>query len=115
MESDMVSWLPPKHPKASPSEPAAKLREKLLNPNSPIEMSESISRNEEEKDDKPKSLKNKEREKDEKRGKYDEKDRARKKLRKDDIDPMDPAAYSDIPQVSNGCNAERSLLLRLFP
>lgn len=100
----MVSWLPPKHPKASPSEPAAKLREKLLNPNGTIELSETLSKNDEEKDDKPKSLKNKEREKDyrekdEKRGKYDEKDRTRKKSRKDDIDPMDPAAYSDIPQV----------------
>lgn len=109
METDLVSWLPPKHPKAVRSEPAAKLREKLLNPSSAATDSSHISKYDEDKDDKHKSshskLKEREkdyRERDEKRhSKYEEKDRARKKLRKDDIDPMDPAAYSDIPQVSN--------------
>lgn len=99
----MVSWLPPKHPKAVSSEPAAKLREKLLNPNDTTH--HSTAKGDEDKDEKRKSSKLKDREtyreRDEKRhGKYDEKERVRKKPRKDDIiDPMDPAAYSDVPQV----------------
>lgn len=106
METDVVSWLPPKHPRASISEPAAKRREKLLNPNSVTHDSAQGSfKHGEEKDDRRSktSLKNRERDyrdREEKRHKYDDKDRARRKFRKDDlIDPMDPAAYSDVPQV----------------
>lgn len=104
METDMVSWLPPKHPRANLSESAAKLREKLLNPSVGVaEISQSTYRNED--SDKRRSTKNRDRnkeykEKEEKRGKYDEKDMPMKKPRKDnDIDPMDPAAYSDVPQA----------------
>lgn len=90
----MVSWLPPKHPKATPSESAAKLRAKLLI------ASRNSTKTDEEKDEKRKSSKSK----DEKRhSKHDEKEKSRKKARKDDnvLDPMDPAAYSDVPQVSS--------------
>lgn len=98
METDLVSWLPPKHPKAVPSESATKLREKLMNPSSTSEK----TKNDEEKDDKRRSSKSRDkerdyRERDEKRHKHDDRDR-RKRSRKDDIDPMDPAAYSDVPQ-----------------
>lgn len=105
MEADLVSWLPPKHPKAIPTEPAAKLRERLTSPPIEVEKPRPIPA-EEERDDRRRHYKHsdrRERDKDSKEdrrhSRHDDRDRgSRKRSRKDDIDPMDPAAYSDIPQ-----------------
>lgn len=113
MDTDMVSWLPPKHPKCVTSEPAAKLREKVLQSNYSI----VNIKNNTVKDDKRKLLKGKDKEKEEKRsGKFEEKDRpARKKIRKDGpLDPMDPAAYSDIPQVRRHTNEIEAYGIQFF-
>ncbi|CAG9858383.1 unnamed protein product [Phyllotreta striolata] len=110
MENDLVSWLPPKHPKSIKCQSAAKLRENRL------KMKEREERIDNEKDadkalrdrdkdrssddeDKDRSYRSKhsdrrEREREERRRRREE----RHKKRKEDIDPMDPAAYSDVPQ-----------------
>ncbi|KAJ8970877.1 hypothetical protein NQ314_001002 [Rhamnusium bicolor] len=112
MENDLVSWLPPKHPKSIKCQSAAKLRENRL------KMKEREGRLEREKENEREKERDREKDSDDEdrshRGKHsDRRDRDRdrddrrhrredrhrgKKSRKDDIDPMDPAAYSDIPQ-----------------
>lgn len=112
MENDLVSWLPPKHPKSIKCQSAAKLRENRL------KMKEREERLEREKDydkDKEKDRdsdddersyrskhserrdRDRDRERDERRHRREERHRS-KKSKKDEIDPMDPAAYSDVPQ-----------------
>lgn len=102
METDMVSWLPPKHPKAVRTKSASKLREKLLSEVNEIEEERVVARKEDDRrrhskythDRKDKDSK----EKDDRRHRHEDKERYRKRSRKDDLDPMDPAAYSDVPQ-----------------
>lgn len=105
MESDLVSWLPPKHPKAVHSQSAAKLREKLALAARDLEESQRPSAADDEKEDRRRHHKHSDRRdrdrdgKDDRRhSRHDDKERSRKKSRKDDLDPMDPAAYSDVPQ-----------------
>lgn len=95
MESNLVAWLPPKHPKSLTTECAAKLRRKLHTISKEDEPEQERSRRKPSRTERKE--KDREREDDRKR-KYDDKDRHRKKQRKDDVDPMDPAAYSDIPK-----------------
>ncbi|KAF5301745.1 hypothetical protein FQR65_LT08727 [Abscondita terminalis] len=110
METDMVSWLPPKHPKAKPSESAAKLREKRVKG---IFNDERGSYKLDEERERKRHGKSSRRDRDDndRRHKYDEKDHGRRKSRRDDIiDPMDPAAYSDIPvgTWSDGLESNKS-------
>lgn len=96
METNMVSWLPPRHPKAEVTEPAAKYRMRIHTQN----------HNDPEKDKKrmPKPEKSdrvKEKHHDKRHHRHDDRGHGnRKKSRRDDLDPMDPAAYSDIPRGS---------------
>lgn len=92
MEKNLVSWLPPNHPKAVQSEPAAKLRLKLNEINE-----EQHMRDIEKRKDKHRDRKDKDRDED-RRYKHDDRERSRRRNKRDDLDPMDPAAYSDIPR-----------------
>lgn len=99
METDKVSWLPPKHPKAVKTESAAKLREKQNTLSH--EPEENHTTREDGDDHKRRYHDKRDRDRDgrdDRRYRHDDKDRNRKKPRKDNLDPMDPAAYSDIPQ-----------------
>ncbi|KAH1013967.1 polyglutamine-binding protein 1 [Dendroctonus ponderosae] len=120
MENDIVTWLPPKHPKAILTKSAAKLREWRLQDKKQKEMDEMLRKERAERDnmgrdrdkdsdDEDRSYKSKysdrrdkERDRDDRRGKREREDRYRrdrdKRKRDDQLDPMDPAAYSDIPQ-----------------
>lgn len=94
LEKNLVSWLPPNHPKAVQSEPAAKLRQKL-NENE-ARHDEQQYRDLDKRKDKHKDRRDRDRDRDDDRKYKYERDRNRKK--RDDLDPMDPAAYSDIPR-----------------
>ncbi|KAF2882760.1 hypothetical protein ILUMI_23424 [Ignelater luminosus] len=116
METDIVSWLPPKHPKAVRSESAAKLREKRAK--GILNEERVVYKIDEEKGDRKRNSKSSRRDRDrdrdsessDKRHKYDDKEYNRKRPRRDDIDPMDPAAYSDIPvgTWSDGLESNKS-------
>ncbi|KAG5868345.1 hypothetical protein JTB14_036261 [Gonioctena quinquepunctata] len=117
MENDLVSWLPPKHPKSIKCQSAAKLRENRLKMREREERLEKEKENEKHKererdrdrdrdsDDEDRihrkysDRRERERERDDRRYRKEERYR-RGKTRKDEIDPMDPAAYSDVPQGS---------------
>ncbi|XP_022191914.2 polyglutamine-binding protein 1 [Nilaparvata lugens] len=100
-DSDAVSWLPPTHPKAVISESAAALREQEHYKNNDVDMekdenkSEGSEESSDESEDETTQI-------DEKQRKREalEKQRSRGRMKKleNDLDPMDPAAYSDIPR-----------------
>lgn len=108
MENDLVSWLPPRHPRAVKSLSAAKLRERRITSvekeqQKPDKDKESDNERDSDEDrDRSHHKHGDRRERDRERGRDDRRhrreDRYGRKKRKDDIDPMDPAAYSDIPQ-----------------
>lgn len=121
MENDLVSWLPPKHPKSLKCQSAAKLREnrlKMKEREGRLEKEKEVDRTKERErdrdrdrssDDEERPYRSKhsdrrDRERDRGRERDKERDDRRKrreeryKKRKDEIDPMDPAAYSDVPQ-----------------
>ncbi|XP_021937459.1 polyglutamine-binding protein 1 isoform X2 [Zootermopsis nevadensis] len=107
-ESDAVSWLSPRHPRAVISESAAHIREEMHM----AEVDDDDEDDEEEDDDKESDMdddgeasdedsrEEKRREEQERRREARERHRAkgRTKVRDNDIDPMDPAAYSDTPR-----------------
>ncbi|XP_069691627.1 polyglutamine-binding protein 1 [Periplaneta americana] len=106
-ESDAVSWMSPRHPRAVISESAAHIREEM-------QMAEvdDEEEDEDEEDGKDSDMdddgegsdedvrEEKRREEQERRREARERYRAkgRTKVRDNDIDPMDPAAYSDTPR-----------------
>lgn len=106
-ESDAVSWLSPRHPRAVISESAAHIREEM-------KMAEVDDDDEDEDDDdegkdsdmdddgegSDDDREEKRREEQERRREARDRQRAkgRTKVRDNDIDPMDPAAYSDTPR-----------------
>lgn len=93
MSSDMVSWLPPGHPKASVSESAATIREErhLVATDADGSDRDSDSSNEDEEEIAPRA-------RDEKSRVRDRKSNGRVKTKSNDLDPMDPAAYSEAPR-----------------
>lgn len=101
VDSDSVSWLPPSHPKAVITEPAAICRQQR------DLVSDSEDNDSEDKSDKSDSSDDEsdneaERRKDIKKRKIEELEKSRakgrNKLVENNLDPMDPAAYSDIPR-----------------
>lgn len=97
METDLVSWLPPKYPKALPTECTAKLRMKLHQPSSKESNSDrDRDRRKDHKDRHHKDKRERDKREDDKR-RHDD-DRGRRKGKNDDLDPMDPSAYSDVPR-----------------
>lgn len=107
MENDLVSWLPPRHPKSIKSLSAARLREKKKlaqeNDHKNEKGSDKDNDNDSDDDDGKGHHRHDKRDKDRDRDREDRRHRrddrhGRRKRRDDIIDPMDPAAYSDIPQ-----------------
>ncbi|KAL1122979.1 hypothetical protein AAG570_003303 [Ranatra chinensis] len=92
MTSDMVSWLPPGHPKAVISEAAATIREERHLAATDASDHDSDSQEEDEEDEQ----RDVEVEGSQvvKGGRVD----GRAKMRTNDLDPMDPASYSDAPR-----------------
>lgn len=101
VDSDSVSWLPPSHPKAVITEPAAICRQQRdvisdsedNDSDEKSDKSESSDEESEDEADRRKEIKKR-------RVEEIEKSRAkgRNKLVENNLDPMDPAAYSDIPR-----------------
>jgi polyglutamine-binding protein 1 len=106
MENDLVSWLPPSHPRSIKTLSAAKLREKRIvaaeNESRNEKESEKDKDNDNDSDEEEKShhkhsdRRDRDRDRDDRRHRRE--DRHGRKKRREDLDPMDPAAYSDIPQ-----------------
>jgi len=110
--TDKVSWLPPGHPKSVLLEPASKMREHLaLRPKRMEEDADNMdldsdngSDEEEDRRIEEQRRKEKERRREEAERVTSKLDRASKHKRKgrhqedDALDPMDPAAYSDVPR-----------------
>jgi len=113
-ETDEVSWLPPQHPRAKLSLPAERLRELMQSSGEKGAVarspdhggsegeSDAESTDLDDEDDLDEEQDFEELEKEVlKRKKQSEQDRGIIKRRKDTkLDPMDPAAYSDIPKGS---------------
>ncbi|XP_026760706.1 polyglutamine-binding protein 1 [Galleria mellonella] len=94
VHNNLVSWLPPSHPRALPSESAAHLREERLLK----EGDESDNSSEDSDQEVPQqSVKEKRRDRHQEKEVH-RRDRKRPKNKDNDLDPMDPAAYSDIPR-----------------
>ncbi|CAF4911410.1 unnamed protein product [Pieris macdunnoughi] len=96
LHNNLVSWLPPSHPRAFPSESAAHLREERLLK----EGDESDDSSDTSDQEVPQKLK-KERKinrKEQERNIVHHRDKKKHRVKDNDLDPMDPAAYSDIPR-----------------
>jgi len=93
LATDTVSWYPPGHPKHAPSEPACVLREDVKLAEMEKEDEEDSESEEDEKSDEemPPPV-----ERRAPRAVNYSKGRSKKK--ENDLDPMDPASYSDIPR-----------------
>lgn len=93
VHNNLVSWISPSHPKATPSECAAHLREeRLLKEGDESDDSSDASDQEvPQQHHKRKEYREKEKEMVHHRNK-------KRRVKDNDLDPMDPAAYSDIPR-----------------
>nr|CAG4652023.1 EOG090X0A6P [Triops cancriformis] len=94
VNTDQVSWFPPYHPKFHVSLSAAKLRANLLNPPPQEKSDEDMSEDEEERKSRFQKLK----EDREKRQEMRNVGKGKSKVKFNDLDPMDPASYSDVPK-----------------
>lgn len=97
MSSDMVSWLPPGHPRANVTESARTIREEkhLVATDGDGSGHESDSSNEEDEEEVVAKPREKKRQVGEKRQGLS---MGRRKAKGNDLDPMDPAAYSGAPR-----------------
>ncbi|XP_049809747.1 polyglutamine-binding protein 1 [Schistocerca nitens] len=100
-ENDLVSWLPPSHPRAVVSESAAHMREEMRLAEGDDEEEDEAKDSENDEDaemsdeeDRPETYK------EELHRKKDRRDRnhGRMKAVPNDLDPMDPASYSETPR-----------------
>nr|CAG4648099.1 EOG090X0A6P [Moina brachiata] len=101
LESDKVSWFPPGHPKACPVVAAAKVRENMKSQPSIIEkeLDKEIGCEYEAKDMEPaRKPSNFSKEVREKQQENRNKTKGKNRVTFNDLDPMDPASYSDIPR-----------------
>ncbi|KFM72793.1 Polyglutamine-binding protein 1, partial [Stegodyphus mimosarum] len=97
-----VAWLSPNHPRCKISLPAEKLRA-LLKENflEPMDEGEDQEQSESEEDSEDEENEHVNEEKNEKHYRKEhvrERSRGRPKVRENDLDPMDPAAYSEAPR-----------------
>jgi polyglutamine-binding protein 1 len=105
VHNNLVSWLPPSHPHAMPSESAAHLREERLLK----EGDESENSSDESDQEVPQQpVKEKSRDRREKdKDLTHHRDRKRPRVKDNDLDPMDPASYSDIPRGNWSAGLDR--------
>jgi len=111
-KTDQVSWLPPGHPKGTITDPASKVREMLaLKEKKKQEETDDAdnmdldSDNESDEEEEDRRIEEQRRREKEQRREEERrivgKDKKGRKGREDDaLDPMDPAAYSDVPRGS---------------
>eukprot|EP00092_Neocalanus_flemingeri_P001573 GFUD01001676.1.p1 GENE.GFUD01001676.1~~GFUD01001676.1.p1 ORF type:complete len:328 (-),score=128.60 GFUD01001676.1:57-1040(-) len=108
-KTDKVSWLPPGHPKGSITDPASKVREMLVkkekekqeetdNADNMDLDTDNESDEEEDRRLEEQRRREKERRREEERRIVGKDKRGRKGRDDDTLDPMDPAAYSDVPR-----------------
>lgn len=98
VHNNLVSWLPPSHPKANTSESAAHLREeRVLKEGDETDASSEAS--DQEVPQQQQKEKRRDR-RDKERKMVHRRDKKRPRVKDNDLDPMDPAAYSDIPRGS---------------
>ncbi|GIY22156.1 polyglutamine-binding protein 1 [Caerostris darwini] len=105
-QTNEVSWLPPSHPKSKISAPAEKLRvlikDTFLEPmDEGDDQEQDMSESEDDSEEEENEPINEEKERNEKRPRKElarERFRGRPKIRENDLDPMDPAAYSEAPR-----------------
>lgn len=96
VHNNLVSWLPPSHPNASASESAAHLREERLLKEGDESDESSEASDQEVPQQQQKEKRRDRREKD--REMVHRRDKKKPRVKDNDLDPMDPAAYSDIPR-----------------
>lgn len=96
VHNNLVSWLPPSHPSANTSESAAHLREERLLKEGDESDESSEASDQEVPQQQQKEKKRDRREKE--REMVHRRDKKRPRVKDNDLDPMDPAAYSDIPR-----------------
>lgn len=97
MFNNMVSWLPPMHPKAMLSESAAHMREERLLKEGDDSESESDG-SDQEVPQKEKFREPVSKHEHSIRERNSHRDRRRQRGRDSNLDPMDPASYSDVPR-----------------
>ncbi|XP_028033953.1 polyglutamine-binding protein 1, partial [Bombyx mandarina] len=95
VHTNLVSWIPPGHPRAVPTESAAQLREeRLMKEGDESDESSEASDQEVPQIQKDKKPDRREREKEHSH----HRDKKRLRVKDNDLDPMDPASYSDVPR-----------------
>ncbi|XP_072929879.1 polyglutamine-binding protein 1 [Epargyreus clarus] len=98
VHNNLVSWLPPAHPRATPSESAAHLREERLlkegdeSDDSSEASDQEVPQQQQQHKEKRPSRKEKDKEMTHHR------DKKRHRVKDNDLDPMDPSAYSEVPR-----------------
>lgn len=109
-KTDKVSWLPPGHPRAKATEAASKIREILASEVSlkkheeeedAMSLDSDMEEDEEEEEDRrleEQRKREKEKRREEERKLKDKKKRKEREKDEEVLDPMDPAAYSDVPR-----------------
>ncbi|XP_063831342.1 polyglutamine-binding protein 1 [Ostrinia nubilalis] len=105
VHNNLVSWLPPAHPRAAPSESAAHLREERLLKEGD-ESENSSDESDQEVPQQPTKEKRRERREREKETVH-RRDKKRPRVKDNDLDPMDPASYSDIPRGNWSAGLDR--------
>ncbi|CAH2045331.1 unnamed protein product, partial [Iphiclides podalirius] len=96
VHNNLVSWLPPAHPQAVTSESAAHLREERLLKEGDESDDSSEASDQEVPQQHTKEKRHDRREKS--RELVHHRDKKRQRVKDNDLDPMDPASYSDIPR-----------------
>lgn len=106
--SEDVTWMPPRHPRAKISMPAEKLRELISDADDGQEL-DSAGSEEEMPDEDEVPLPRRPRESSNPRSSsHSRSDRRGDRSRSNDLDPMDPAAYSDVPRGKWSTGLEKS-------
>lgn len=96
VHNNLVSWLPPAHPQAVTTESAAHLREERLLKEGDESDDSSDASDQEVPQQQVKEKRHDRREKN--RELVHHRDKKRQRVKDNDLDPMDPASYSDIPR-----------------
>lgn len=96
VHNNLVSWLPPAHPQAVTTESAAHLREERLLKEGDESDDSSDASDQEVPQQQVKEKRHDRRDKN--REPLHHRDKKRQRVKDNDLDPMDPASYSDIPR-----------------
>uniref|UniRef100_T1IT40 WW domain-containing protein n=1 Tax=Strigamia maritima TaxID=126957 RepID=T1IT40_STRMM len=106
METDQVSWLSPKHPRANVSLSAAQLRD-CMKKEEQLKGREKVVEDAVDSDDKRHDDKYERRRERSDRDRERDRARGRRQRGENNLDPMDPASYSDTPRGTWSSGLER--------